>query len=60
MKVVDVNGNETTLSTIYDAYMASPITNVSSGVIKNGHRITDVGEAALLYNDIWIEIKDGQ
>lgn len=60
MKVADVTGNETTLSAIYDAYIASPITNVPASVIKNGHRITDVGEAALLYNDIWIEIKDGQ
>jgi spermidine/putrescine-binding protein len=60
MKVVDVTGNETTLADIYDAYMASPITKVSSPVIKNGHRIMDVGVSTQLYEEIWIEVKNGQ
>ena len=60
MKVVDVNGNETTLAAIYNAYMASPITNVSADVIKNGHRIADVAEATSLYDDIWAKVRGGQ
>jgi len=60
MKVMDVSGNETTLDAIYDAYMASPITNIPIDAIKNGHRITDVGEATWLYQDIWDEVKKGQ
>jgi spermidine/putrescine-binding protein len=60
MKVIDLNGNETTLAAIYDAYMASPITNVPSSVVKNGHRIVDVGETTSRYNDIWFEVMDGQ
>lgn len=49
--------NETEL---FDAYMASPITNVPADAIKNGHRIADVGEATPLYDDIWVEVKGGQ
>jgi spermidine/putrescine-binding protein len=60
MKVLDVDGNETTLAALYDAYMASPITNVPVNIIKQGHRIVDVGEAALLYEDIWAEVRHGQ
>jgi spermidine/putrescine-binding protein len=44
---------------LYDAYMASPITNVPADAIKNGHRISDVGEATPLYDDIWVEVKGG-
>lgn len=44
---------------LYDAYMASPITNVPAEAIKNGHRIGDVGEATPLYDDIWVEVKGG-
>jgi spermidine/putrescine-binding protein len=58
MKILDLNGNETTLAAIYDAYMASPIANVPTIAIKYGHRIMDVGESTRLYNDIWTEIKD--
>lgn len=46
--------NETEL---YDAYMASPITNTPAEAIKNGHRIQDVGEATPLYDNIWVEVK---
>jgi spermidine/putrescine-binding protein len=60
MKVTDVNGDETTLAAFYDAYMSSPITNVPAGVINKGHRISDVGEATSLYDEIWSEVRDGQ
>ena len=42
---------------IYEAYMVSPITNTPVEVIKNGHRIDDVGEALYLYEQIWTEVK---
>lgn len=45
---------------LFDAYMASPITNVPADAIKKGHRIGDVGEATPLYDDIWVEVKGGQ
>jgi spermidine/putrescine-binding protein len=45
---------------LYDAYMASPITNVPVEAIKNGHRISDVGDATPLYDDIWVQVKGGQ
>ncbi len=48
--------NETEL---FDAYMASPITNTPAEAIQNGHRIGDVGEATPLYDDIWVEVKGG-
>lgn len=46
--------NETEL---YDAYMASPITNTPADAIANGHRIADVGEATVIYDGIWVEVK---
>jgi spermidine/putrescine-binding protein len=60
MKVVDVNGDETTLSALYDAYMGSPITNVPIGNIRNAYRITDVGDAASIYDQIWDEVRNIQ
>jgi hypothetical protein len=60
MKVLDVDGNETTLAALYDAYISSPIINVPASIIKQGHRIVDVGEAASLYEDIWAEARNGQ
>ena len=42
---------------LYDAYMASPITNTPAQAIQSGHRIADVGEATPLYDDIWVEVK---
>lgn len=46
--------NETAL---YDAYMASPITNTPAEAVANGHRIVDVGDAAVLFDNIWVEVK---
>jgi spermidine/putrescine-binding protein len=42
---------------IYNAYMSSSITNTPISVIKNGHRIDDVGDALFIYNQIWTEVK---
>ncbi len=42
---------------IYDAYIASPITNTPAEAIQNGHRIDDVGDALPLYDQIWTEVK---
>jgi len=57
MSVKDTNGNDTTLAKIYDAYIASPITNTPPEAIKNGHRIDDVGDALTIYDQIWTEVK---
>jgi len=56
MKVKDTDGKETTLAKIYDAYMASPITNTPAEAIKKGHRIADVGDATPLYDAIWVAL----
>jgi len=45
---------------LYDAYMASPITNTPVEAINNAHRIDDVGDALPLYDQIWTEVKGGQ
>jgi spermidine/putrescine-binding protein len=42
---------------LYNAYMGSNITNVPADVLKNGHRIKDVGDALPLYDQIWTEVK---
>jgi spermidine/putrescine-binding protein len=42
---------------LYDAYMASSITNTPPEIIKSGHRISDVGDATPLYDDIWVQVK---
>ncbi len=60
MAVKDVNGNDTTLAALYDAYINSPITNTPQEAIDNGHRIDDVGEALPLYDKIWTEVKGGE
>ncbi len=59
MKILDRHGNETTLSVIYEEYRSSPITMVPANVLARGHRITDVGEAALLYQQIWARLRGG-
>ena len=45
---------------LYDAYIASPITNTPAEVIASGHRTEDVGEATPLYDAIWVEVKGGE
>jgi len=58
-KVMDSSGAETTLAALYDAYIGSPITNVPLTIIRSGHRIAEVGDAALLYETIWNELMNG-
>jgi len=57
MKVLDVNGNETTPAELYKLYIESPITNTPPEALKAGHRIEDVGDALPKYDQIWTEIK---
>lgn len=42
---------------LYDAYMASNITNTPAEALAAGHRMVDVGEATTLYDRIWTEAK---
>lgn len=43
---------------VYDAYMASPITNTPADVFAKGLEVEDLGDALLLYDQIWTEIKE--
>ncbi len=45
---------------IYEPYINSPITNPPLEVFQKGHRISDVGEALPLYDQIWTEVKSGE
>jgi spermidine/putrescine transport system substrate-binding protein len=60
MQVTDVNGETTTLRAVYDTYMKSSITNPPADVIRQGHRISDVGEAISMYDAIWAEIRGSE
>jgi spermidine/putrescine-binding protein len=42
---------------LYASHMGSTITNVPSEVLANAVRITDVGDATLIYDRIWTEVK---
>lgn len=42
----------------YDAYMASNITNTPADIFARSHEVEDLGEALLLYDQIWTEIKE--
>ena len=42
---------------LYKQYMDSNITNVPAEVLTKGHRIKDVGDARVLYDQIWTEVK---
>ena len=57
MAIEDANGDMTTVNTLYEAYMNSNITNTPADAIAKGHRITDVGDALPLYDQIWTEVK---
>lgn len=46
-------------SELYNAYMASTVTNIPAEASANGHFIVDVGEALPLYDRIWTEAKTG-
>jgi len=60
MKVTDANGGETTLGTLYDTYIGSPITNPPAEAVKKGHRAVDVGDATAMFDQVWTEVKGGQ
>lgn len=45
-------------SDVYEAYMASPITNTPADVFAKGHEVEDLGDALLLYDQIWTQIKE--
>lgn len=57
MAIEDADGNETTPAALYEAYMASNITNTPAEEIERGLRIVDVGEALPLYDQLWTEVK---
>lgn len=42
---------------LYEAYMASNITNVPAEALEAAHRIEDVGDATTIYDRIWTEVK---
>ncbi len=58
-EITDIDGNPSTPKALYEAYMASSITNVPTDAFANGKRIEDVGDATALYDRIWTEIKGG-
>jgi spermidine/putrescine-binding protein len=60
VKVEDSEGNQVSSKALFDQYMASPITNTPADVVARGHRFSDVGEAAPLYDRIWTEVKGDQ
>lgn len=42
---------------VYEPYISSPITNTPPEEFKKGHEVMDLGEALLLYDELWTEIK---
>lgn len=42
---------------VYEAYFSSPITNSPPEVFATGHDVADLGDALLLYDEIWTEVK---
>jgi spermidine/putrescine-binding protein len=57
--VKDADGNDVTPAQLYEAYMASDITNPPPTVLAKAHNIEDVGEATPLYDELWTEVKSG-
>jgi hypothetical protein len=57
MAIQDANGVDTTPAKLYQAYFDSSVTNTSADVIKKGHWLNDLGDAAPLYDKIWTEVK---
>jgi spermidine/putrescine-binding protein len=57
--VKDADGNDVTPAQLYEAYMASDITNPPPDVLAKAHNIQDVGEATPLYDELWTEVKSG-
>ncbi|NWF63374.1 MAG: spermidine/putrescine ABC transporter substrate-binding protein [Chloroflexi bacterium] len=42
---------------VYEVYINSPITNTPAEEFARGHEVMDLGEALLLYDELWAEIK---
>jgi spermidine/putrescine-binding protein len=42
---------------VYESYISSPITNTPPVEFAKGHEVKDLGEALLLYDELWTEIK---
>jgi spermidine/putrescine-binding protein len=42
---------------VYEPYISSPITNTPAEEFARGHEVTDIGEALLLYDELWTEVK---
>ncbi len=57
MVIEDINGEETTVGALYEAYMNSNITNTPPEALEVAHTIEDVGDALPLYDQIWTEVK---
>jgi spermidine/putrescine-binding protein len=57
--VKDADGNDVTPAQLYEAYMASDITNPPPEVLARSHNIEDVGEAMPLYDKLWTEVMSG-
>jgi len=57
-QIDDGAGGTITPAELYAAYIESPITNTPPEAVKNGHRITDVGDALPLYDEIWTRIRE--
>jgi spermidine/putrescine-binding protein len=45
---------------LYDPFINSPITNPPAEAFQKAHRISDVGEATPLYDQIWTEVKGSE
>ncbi|MGC8855506.1 MAG: ABC transporter substrate-binding protein [Anaerolineae bacterium] len=45
---------------LYDPFINSPITNPPAETFQKAHRISDVGEATPLYDQIWTEVKGSE
>ncbi len=58
--VPDANGEPTTPAALYEAYINSPITNTPLEAWAKGHHTLDVGEATVLYDRLWTEVKGGE
>lgn len=43
---------------VYEAYMASPVTNTPADVFAKGHEVLDLGNALSLYDELWTSIKE--
>jgi len=57
MPIKDADGKDTTPNALYTAYIESLVTNTPPDVIKLGHWLNDLGNAAPAYDKIWTEVK---